>query len=42
VVGTGTERAGTSNVAEFAVWAYPAGSPTNPIAAHKSAVTHDL
>src|SRR3984893_18842868 len=42
VVGTGTERAGTSSIAAPAVWACPAGDPTIPIAAHKSAVAPDF
>jgi hypothetical protein len=35
VAGTGTDRAGTSNIAELAVWACPAGNPRVPIAAHQ-------
>jgi hypothetical protein len=41
VLGTGTARAGTSSIGEFAVWAFAAGKATIPAAAHIRAVAPD-
>ncbi|HEV7601300.1 MAG TPA: hypothetical protein VGO49_13745 [Bradyrhizobium sp.] len=42
VVGTGTERAGTSSTGVAAVCAVAAGNPVAPIAAHNSVVARSL